>query len=275
MPHSLVINFTPISDIPVGYTSGKHLHALFLSLVNSVDQELAEYFHNSSANKSFTVSSLQVIHSKNHHQLLQWEQQKNIKTGSNCWWRVTLLDDSLFSQLTKLWLNLNPTKPYHLGSGNLLITSVLVTPNSHPWANACSYQQIYEQASQTERNLNFQIATPIAFRQGKYDISLPTAELIFSSLLKRWQKYSNITLELSNFDCLFPSYFDINTQIIVEEKTKFIGCVGNISYKILGDVEPSIIKNLNVLADYAFYCGLGRKTTMGFGIVKRRYSNSK
>ncbi len=271
MPHSLVINFTPRSDISVGYTSGKHLHALFLNLVKSVNQDLAEYFHNSTANKSFTISSLQVIQSKNHHQLLQWKQQKNVKAGSNCWWRITLLDDSLFSQLTKLWLNLNPTKPYHLGSADLLITSVLVTPNSHPWANASSYQQIYEEASNTNYNLNFLLATPTTFAQGKYDISLPTAELVFSSLLRRWKKYSNITLEPINFDCLFPSYFDINTEIISDNESKFIGCVGSISYKILGDVEPSIIKHLNVLADYSFYCGLGRKTTMGMGIVKRIY----
>lgn len=270
MPHSLVINFTPISDIPVGYTSGKHLHALFFNLVNSVNPELAEYFHQSEANKSFTISPLQIIQNrKNYDNLLQYQHQNKIKSGSNCWWRITLLDDSLFSQLTKLWLNLNPKKPYHLGSGELMITSILATPNSHPWANACSYEQIYDQASNIERNLNFKIFTPTAFRQGKYDISLPTAELVFSSLSKRWEKYSNIPLNLPNFDCLFPAYFDLKTEIIIEAKTKFIGCVGKINYKILGDVDLAIIKPLNVLADYSFYAGLGRKTTMGFGVLKR------
>lgn len=269
MPHSLVINFTSISDIPIGYTSGKHLHALFLTLVNSVDQQLAEYFHKSEQNKSFTVSPLQVINSQKSSNFLQWQQEKNIKKGSNCWWRITLLDDTLFSQLTKLWINLNPQKPYHLGSGELLITSVLASPNSHPWAGAYNYQQIYEEASNVERNFNFKIVTPTAFRQGKYDISLPTANLIFSSLLKRWQKYSNIPLNLSSFDYLFPAYFNIKTEIVIDSKTKFIGCIGNINYKLLGDIDLQIIKNINVLADYSFYCGLGRKTTMGFGIIKR------
>uniref|UniRef100_UPI003593C8F3 CRISPR-associated endoribonuclease Cas6 n=1 Tax=Geminocystis sp. TaxID=2664100 RepID=UPI003593C8F3 len=265
----LVINFTSISDIPIGYTSGKHLHALFLTLVNSVDQQLAEYFHKSEQNKSFTVSPLQVINSQKSSNFLQWQQEKNIKKGSNCWWRITLLDDTLFSQLTKLWINLNPQKPYHLGSGELLITSVLASPNSHPWAGAYNYQQIYEEASNVERNFNFKIVTPTAFRQGKYDISLPTANLIFSSLLKRWQKYSNIPLNLSSFDYLFPAYFNIKTEIVIDSKTKFIGCIGNINYKLLGDIDLQIIKNINVLADYSFYCGLGRKTTMGFGIIKR------
>jgi len=272
MPHSLVINFTPISYIPVGYTSGKHLHALFFNLVNSVNQELAEYFHQSEANKSFTISPLQIIQNrKNSDNLLQYQHQNKIKSGSNCWWRITLLNDSLFSQLTKLWLNLNPKKPYHLGSGELMITSILATPNSHPWANACSYEQIYDQASNIERNLNFKISTPTAFRYGKYDNFLPTAELVFSSLLKRWQKYSNIPLNIQDFSYLFPAYFNLKTEIFIEANSKFIGCVGEISYKILGDVNLEIIKQLNILADYSFYCGLGRKTTMGFGVLKRLY----
>lgn len=270
MPHSVVINFTPIANIPVGYSSGKHLHALFLNLVNSVDQELAEYFHDSQTNKSFTVSPLQInFHHKKDNFLLQWQHYKSIKSGTSCWFRVTLLDDSLFGKLTKLWLNLNPQKPFHLGSANLLITSVLVTPDSHSWANACSYNQIYEEASDSERIIRFNFATPIAFRQGKCDRFLPTVDLVFSSLLRRWKKHSNIEFDEVDFSCLFPSFFDINTEIISDKKSKFIGCVGKISYKIFSQVEPLQIKQINALANYAFYCGLGRKTTMGFGMVKR------
>ncbi|MBE9222407.1 CRISPR-associated endoribonuclease Cas6 [Cyanobacterium stanieri LEGE 03274] len=267
MPHSLVINFTPINNIPVNYTSGKHLHALFLNLVNSIDNELAEYLHRSHSNKDFTISPLQVVN--NHQNQLIWQHQKNIKKDSNCWWRITLLDDTLFSKLTKLWLNLRPQKPYHLGSGELIITSVLASLNSHSWANAISYQELYNKASETERNITFKIYTPTAFRQGKYDVSLPTAKLVFNSLWRKWEKYSNISFSTVNFDCLFPAYFDINTEIIIEPKTKFIGCIGTINYKILGEVETTIIKQINTLADYSFFSGLGRKTTMGFGVLKR------
>lgn len=52
--------------------------------------------------------------------------------------------------------------------------------------------------------------------------------------------------------------------------TKFIGCVGEISYRILGDVKPEEIKQINALADLALYAGVGRKTTMGMGMVKRK-----
>lgn len=269
MPYSLVINFTNTTDIPRGYTSGKHLHALFLNLVNSIAPTLSEYLHRSSSNKDFTISSLQI--NRNHKQnQLTWDKSKqDIKKGSNCWWRITLLDDNLFGKLTPLWLNINPQKPFHLGSGELQITSILSSNNSHPWANACSYQDIYNNASQSDRNLNFKIYTPTAFRQGKYDIFLPTAELVFSSLLKRWNKYSNLPLENINFEHIYPALFNLKTEIIFNEKDKFIGCVGDINYKILGETDLSLIKQINILADYAFYSGIGRKTTMGLGIMNR------
>jgi CRISPR-associated endoribonuclease Cas6 len=45
--------------------------------------------------------------------------------------------------------------------------------------------------------------------------------------------------------------------------------VGEVSYRILGDVEPLAIKQVNALADFAVYCGVGRKTPMGMGMTRR------
>ena len=189
----------------------------------------------------------------------------------SCWLRVSFLDDSIFGKLTQLWLNLNPDKPWHLGPANLKISSILGTPQlNQSWANNCSYSQLYEQASEDNCVFSFQFCTPINFRQGKRDTALPTAESVFNSLLKRWQKYSEIEFDSIPIEAIFPSYFDINTAIITDSRSKIIGCVGNISYRLLGDVKPVEIKQLNALADYAFYCGLGRKTTMGMGMVRRK-----
>ncbi|MFB8797564.1 MAG: CRISPR system precrRNA processing endoribonuclease RAMP protein Cas6 [Microcoleus sp.] len=49
----------------------------------------------------------------------------------------------------------------------------------------------------------------------------------------------------------------------------FVGMVGEVSYRILGDVEPLAIKQINALADFALYCGVGRKTPMGMGMTRR------
>ena len=53
------------------------------------------------------------------------------------------------------------------------------------------------------------------------------------------------------------------------DKHHFIGCIGEIGYRILGEVEPLAIKQINALADFAIFSGIGRKTTMGMGIARR------
>ena len=275
MPHSLVLNLVPTSPIYPQFLTGRHLHALFLNLVSHVDRALGDRLHNEKTEKAFTLSPLQVVRSqksgvRSQENTLQWEHTKPIPAGTPCWWRISLLDDTLFGSLTQLWLNLNPEQPWHLGSADLHITSILGTPQStQPWANACTYAQLYEQASHTERILTFTITTPTAFRQGQYDTALPTRDCVFNSLLNRWNKYSGIELSDFAIESIFPRFFNIRTEIAADSRSKFIGCVGEISYRLMGDIEPLQIKQINTLADFALYCGVGRKTPMGMGMVRR------
>ncbi len=272
MPHSLVLNITPESPIYPNFLTGRHYHALFLNLVSSVDKKLGDYLHESNADKAFTLSPLQVKNRpKTQLHTLQYAHQNPIDGGTSCWWRISLLDDNLFSQLTPLWLNINPDKPWHLGSANLFVTSIQGTPQiTQPWANACSYNQLYQQASEQERNLNFIFSTPVAFRQGTFDNVLPTRESVFNSLLHRWHKYSGIQLTNVSFESIYPSAFNMKTEVISNYDNKFIGCLGEISYRILGNLEAMQIKQINALADFALYASIGRKTTMGMGMARRK-----
>jgi CRISPR-associated endoribonuclease Cas6 len=243
--------------------------------VSSVDRKLGDYLHEAKADKPFTLSPLQVI-SRQHSGVrgqghtLQWEHTKAIAAGTSCWWRISLLDDTLFSKLTQLWLNLNPNQPWHLGPADLHITSILGTPQStQSWANAISYAQLYEESSDHNRQIELVFCTPTAFRQSQHDCALPTRELVFNSLIKRWNQYSNIELSKTILDSIFPSFFNIRTELVADSRSKFIGCVGAMSFRLLGEVEPLTIKQVNALANFALYSGVGRKTTMGMGMVRR------
>lgn len=281
MPHSLVLNLLPQSPIAPHYLTGRHVHALFLTLVSSVDKPLGDRLHESTVDKSFTLSPLQMskINSprimgnkngnKNSHKL-QYSYLETIPAGTPCWWRISLLDDKLFNQLTQLWLNLNPRHPWHLGSSNLFITSIQGTVQStQPWANATSYEKLYELASDSDRTINFSFCTPTAFRQGKFDNTLPTRECVFNSLLSRWNKYSGIEFNDIVIESIFPSYLNIHTDIFPDSRSIFIGVVGEVSYRLLGEMEPNQIKQINTLANFALYTGVGRKTPMGMGMLRR------
>jgi len=288
MPHSLVVNFMPKTPIYPEYLTGRHIHALFLTLVSSVDQELGDRLHGEKANKGFGLSPIQrlafspensfqkpQLKRANSQQLkaksLSWDYKREIQSSTPCWWRITLLDEVLFSKLTGLWLNLNPDRLFHLGSADLYITSILGTPqSSQPWTNFATYQQIYDRASDSDRNIAFHLATPTAFRQGKYDSPLPTRDNVFRSLCDRWNTYSEIQINHDVIEYIFPSRFDIRTETVKNYDTHtFIGCIGEIGYRILGDISPEGIKHINALADFAMFAGIGRKTTMGMGMVRR------
>ncbi|MEH2224782.1 CRISPR-associated endoribonuclease Cas6 [Nostoc sp.] len=276
MPHSLVLNLLPQSPIPPQYLTGRHLHALFLTLVSSVDSTLGDRLHDSTADKAFTLSPLQInsplLKGGKGGSKLQYSHQQPIPAGTPCWWRISLLDDTLFGKLTQLWLNLNPNRPWHLGPADLYITSIQGTPQSiQPWANASTYAQLYEEASDRNSSINLSFATPTAFRQGQYDTTLPTRESVFNSLLSRWNKYSGIEFTQIAIESIFPSFVNIHTEILADSRSKFIGIIGEVTYKILGAVEPIQIKQINALADFALYTGVGRKTTMGMGMTRRLY----
>ncbi len=277
MPHSLVLNLLPQSPIPPQYLTGRHLHALFLTLVSSVDSTLGDRLHDSTADKAFTLSPLQtnspLLKEGRGGSKLQYSHQQPIPAGTPCWWRISLLDDTLFGKLTQLWLNLNPNRPWHLGPADLYITSIQGTPQSiQPWANATTYAQLYEEASNSNSSINLTFSTPTAFRQGQYDTTLPTRESVFNSLLSRWNKYSGIEFPQIAIESIFPSFVNIHTEILADSRSKFIGIIGEVTYKILGAVEPIQIKQINALADFALYTGVGRKTTMGMGMTRRLYS---
>jgi CRISPR-associated endoribonuclease Cas6 len=285
MPHSLVVNFMPKTDIYPEFLTGRHIHALFLTLVSSVDKELADALHAAQNKKAFTLSPLQVARDRHlpsndrkssqprfyRETMLQWQYKQPIPAGMPTWWRISLLDDKLFGQLTKLWLNLNPNRPWHLGSADLAIASILGTPQStQPWANFSPYEQIYTQASDTERTIAFYFYTPTAFRQGKYDSPLPAKDSVFASLCDRWNTYSPIAIDKEKImEFLFPSRFNIHTEVVNNYGSNFIGCVGEISFRILGDASPATISQINALADFAIYSSIGRKTTMGMGMARR------
>jgi CRISPR-associated endoribonuclease Cas6 len=277
MPHSLVLNLLPRSQksfakeapITPEYLTGRHLHALFLTLVSSVDKPLGDRLHEQKTDKAFTLSPLQSQKRVGKAEL-QVEHRQAIAPGTPCWWRISLLDDSLFGHLTKLWLNLNPESSWHLGAADLQIVSVLGTPQpSQPWANFMSYGQLYEQASETERQIELLLCTPTAFRQGQFDSAMPTRDAVFGSLLRRWNQYSGMEFPESLIEAVFPSSFEIRTEMVRDSRSKFIGCVGSIAFRILGEVDPVIIKQINALADFAMYSGVGRKTPMGMGMLRR------
>jgi CRISPR-associated endoribonuclease Cas6 len=269
MPHSLVINLLPQGNIPAKFLTGRHHHALFLDLVRSVDSELATHLHGQTTDKAFTLSIFQTPHRQRN--LLQWQHDRSIPAGTPCWWRISLIDDRLFSKLAHLWLAINRERTWQIGQVDLQLVSILSNPQTdRDWASFITYQQLYDRASTTDRQIQFTFYTPTTFRVTKFDDPLPSIDRIFNSLLKRWNCYSNIPFDRQSIEHIYAKYFRTHSEIAIDSRSKFIGFVGDITCQILGDVAPETIQQINALADFAIYAGVGRKTPMGMGMVRRQ-----
>ncbi|MEM8809406.1 MAG: CRISPR system precrRNA processing endoribonuclease RAMP protein Cas6 [Cyanobacteria bacterium P01_G01_bin.38] len=287
MPQSLILNLIPESSIPQHHLSGAHLHHLFLNLVSSVDPQLGRVLAIDSQNHSFSLSPLQVSQrsgfSASMQNLrflfprwstplrpLQYRYQAEIPAGASCWWRISLLDDGLFGHLSRAWQRAATKKEWFLGSTPLHITELCDRFHRHPdWAGVSSYQQLYEQASDQTRDIPLQFLTPTLFRYGGNESPLPTRDAVFHCLRKRWNRHSGLAFAPSLIDPIMPVDFDIHTEILQEADTPIVGCLGQINFRIVGDVDALTIKRINTVADYTRYCGIGQQTTLGLGIVRR------
>jgi CRISPR-associated endoribonuclease Cas6 len=111
---------------------------------------------------------------------------------------------------------------------------------------------------------------------------MPTPTSVFGSLLRRWNHHSGLEFSPDIIDALQPSYFNIRTEVAQDPRSQFqytgakvnpanqfMGCVGKVTYQILGSCDRTTIKQLNTLADFALYAGVGRKTPMGMGMCRR------
>ena len=102
------------------------------------------------------------------------------------------------------------------------------------------------------------------------DFPLPDPRLVFRSYLTRFKEFASFAF-LSDFEEQVEFYTGIanlkhlETEIIKTKKVALLGFTGRVTYEIDRRASPDLILQMNLLAAYAFFCGTGRKTTVGMG----------
>jgi CRISPR-associated endoribonuclease Cas6 len=109
------------------------------------------------------------------------------------------------------------------------------------------------------------------------DYPLPDARRVFESYLKRWNEFSGWVLEPA--DALLEwtenrvalASFELHSGLHPYREYAHTGCVGRVKYCVQKNAwaDSDKVHWLNVLADYATFCGTGRKTTQGMGQTRR------
>ncbi len=190
--------------------------------------------------------------------------------------RLTLLNDSIFSRFGNVMINAC-MHSYDLNGVELKVAKISSTRQADKfWADYITYQEIFDNAEKKNQVFSFNIVTPLSFKRGDSFLAFPMPNLFFKSLHKKWNKHSglpfdDIFLEFLERD-IFISYYDLQTDSVKDNQTiSFTGCVGKVTFKVSSKASERFIHYLNVLSNFAYFSGIGAKTTMGMGQLHRTH----
>jgi len=273
--YSLAITLQPERPAALPVTSGHQAHAAFLDAIHQVDPDLARLLHSADLPvRPFTISPL-----------LGGRPGRNdtveVSPERPCTLRVTLLQAPLYRELMRRFLE-DPGRPaLRLGEAAFLVTQVQATPGASPWAGYTTWEALLSQARPVERAaLEFLSLTAFGLGQrpwGKQFHILPEPRFVFGSLLRTWNALAPAGLameaqpleEYLAHDTVVMEIAGLRTVMWRYPRHLQVGFVGKVSYGFKARDE-ALRRQLNALADFAFYAGVGYKTTMGMGQARRR-----
>jgi CRISPR-associated endoribonuclease Cas6 len=260
---SLVITVEATETRPVPAYLGRANQQLFLSLI---DPALAQALHDEDGLKPFTVSNLMMGKpDKPGHRV--------VENGEAGWLRFTGLTEPVSEAL----LSTAKQMPDIIEINHIpfRVTGVTFNPMEHPWANVVSYQEFAASYLLTpdrhSSQVNLHFAAPTTFRRDGRYVPLPIPDLIFGSLLDRWQSFAPIALhpEMRRFakEVVTINRHKIHTHAMPKKSGQIIGFIGQVTFSVLHS-DRYWLSMTHLLANFAFYSGVGYQTTSGLGQVR-------
>ena len=272
--YSIVLTLTPVREVTIGATMGYQAHAAFLGAVREADQDLADALHVPNARvRPFTVSPLRGTPRAS-------DGRVRLSPDRDCWLRFTVLQAPIYEQFMARFLQAGNRPVIRLGRAELLIREILTTPGAHPWSGYTTWAELVEQAGpEPEITLRFTSPTAFGFGQkewGKKVVVLPNPEPVFGSLVRSWNHLAPPGLQVDR-DALrtyaqehivAKQFGRLETQMLRFRRSPQVGFAGEVTYGLMAENDGTL-RQLNALADFAFYAGVGMKTAMGMGQCRR------
>lgn len=270
---SLVILLNPAGGgdrkAPLPEWWGRAVHRFFLQWISRSDEILAQELYNTgSSPRPFTCSTL----------MGRFPPGGSID-GQTCSIRLTALESRLAGMLLEAVQpggSLSPGALIELDFLPFQVQTSLYNSAEHAWAGSAGYTELAAQYltghSKPPRCIQLQIDSPAVFHSNGHFVALPQADLVFGSLLERWNSFSPLTFPADTKEFVRQSVvcnrFNLYSRSLpLKEGNHRIGGMGRVSYTLLGN-EPYYSGVLHTLAAFALYCGIGANTSMGLGQVR-------
>ena len=267
---SLVLTVRPHIKTRMPSALGRAAHAALLRALDPVRPELATAWHDNAGLRPFTCSSL-----------LGSRQNGSVVPDVAYTVRYTSLASGLSDVLPSLF---PPGSDIELDSVRFRIESATTDPNIHPWAAHISFEDISARwllgRQAPDPRLTLQLASPTACKSGGKAQVLPLADLVFGSLLDKWNAHAPIALPLETrrfgAEYLAVSRCELRTAAAPFKSAGAVkfGAVGTVTYATLNR-DRYWMSVINLLADFAQFAGVGVSTALGMGQAKRVPADSR
>jgi CRISPR-associated endoribonuclease Cas6 len=118
------------------------------------------------------------------------------------------------------------------------------------------------------RHVSFNFLSPTVFKSNGKLLPLPLPEMVIGSLLERWNAYASIAFSPDTrryaAECLGIGRFELRSRVASVAGGLYSGFVGRVTFTSL-NYDRYWMSLIHTLAKFAFYAGVGAKTTMGLG----------
>jgi CRISPR-associated endoribonuclease Cas6 len=269
---SLVVSVRPVEDVAISANLSGAVYVLLLRWLRDYDAELAAHWHDTDGHKPFACSSL--VGAKRIS-----KDTRLLPAGDTCWFRVTALNTEIAAALRRV-MERSP-QTVEVDDQLLPVEEMTTDPQRHPWAGETTYETLsapYLLARETPpRRVHLQFVTPTFFRQHGMTTPLPLPELVFGSLCDRWNAFSAVAVSdgVRQYaaQCMALSRYELRSRILMgKNDIPHMGAVGQARY-VGVRFDRYWMSVAALLADYAFYAGVGRSTSIGAGQVRRVLSD--
>lgn len=226
----------------------ERLHAAFLGLVNRGDRALGKLLHSPQmGRRPFSL-----------HPLGPRGRDGRLRL------RLAVLAPELFSRFWERW-EARGGIPLKLGGSILQPVSLSA---DGPWCGARPWKDFLD--LETQKEVAFLFATPTTFKAGDLDLPLPVPRLVFGGLLRKWNSFSPYPLGISPQEIerkVALADARLRTKAFYDGRSHITGFVGHARFRLLRGTPPEVVRAAGVLTQFAFFAGVGRKTTHGMGLI--------
>lgn len=265
----LHLALVPASPCAFRASPAHSLRAALLRRLELFDPDLAHSMHDapdgaSSVERPWTISSL----------LGPLERQGDTLTaqpGETCRVRLAGLTERVLQALQSALVSDHPIarEPLVLEQAPFRVIA-----EDSQWREPATYASLLSRARPHSR-ITIELRSPTGFKRGgERTASVPGPRLCLQGYLRKWNAFSDVLLpeepllEFAAANMAVASQSLRGTFLRLGTST-VPGVLGRVEWQASDTSNPYLLRLVNALVDYAFYCGTGVQTTQGMGQTVR------